>query len=267
METVDLLNLSVSDINNIFMAWTLSACRILTFIISSPFFNSKSMTKTVRTGIVVMMSISITPMVFAEIQVNAIVHETFFALVVKELFLGLVLGGVLWMPVRGIEFAGILLDTQRGSTMAQDYNVVFGSPQVTPTGIFLAQVFSGFFFASGGMLLITQVIFESATIWAPYDVLPDLNAEVAFIYGIYAGALIITAVTFALPMSGFMLLADIGIAFIAKGAPTLNALTFGMPIKSGIMLIMLFSYISIAFPSIMSSFEESLNFLTELLKR
>lgn len=261
MNGFDPFALETSDINNYLMALSLCASRVLTFIISSPFFNSKSMSRVVRTGVVMAFSILITPSIFVELQANPEIKDDYLALIVKELLLGLVLGGLVWMPIRGLEFAGILLDTQRGSTMAQDYNVTFGSAQVTPTAILLSQLFSGFFFSTGGLLIVMQVVFQSTLIWPPTESLPELNGEVAYLYSMFAGTLIFGAVVFALPISGFMLLADIGIAFIAKGAPTLNALTFGMPVKSGILLIMLFFYIGIAFPNIMDTFTNSLAFM------
>jgi len=262
---LDFTALEVSDLNNMLMALALSFCRVLTFIIASPFFNSRSVTRIVRTGLTMALALMLTPMTYEQVISMPDFQARFFSLAVKELLLGMVLGGLVWMPIRGLEFAGVLLDTQRGSTMAQDYNVIFASPQATPTAIFLTQMFSGFFFAIGGMLIVTQVVFQSTVIWPLTDPLPNLQGDIAYLYGVFAATLIFSAVVFALPISGFMLLADIGIAFLAKGAPTLNALTFGMPVKSAILLIMLFFYLGIAFPQIMESFGESLDFLTALL--
>jgi type III secretory pathway component EscT len=51
---------------------------------------------------------------------------------------------------------------------------------------------------------------------------------------------------------------------LAKSAPTLNALTFGMPVKSAILLIMLLFYIEIAFPHVFEMFQFGINALSEL---
>ena len=59
-----------------------------------------------------------------------------------------------------------------------------------------------------------------------------------------------------------MFISDIAVAFIARSAPTLNALTFGMPVKSSILLIMLGFYIEIAYPAVMEGFAGALS-LTE----
>ncbi len=114
------------------------------------------------------------------------------------------------------------------------------------------------------MILVMHVIVQSASFWSPTGTWPDLDADLLQLFGSIAGALLLSALMFTLPISGFMLLADIGIAFIAKGAPTLNAMTFGMPVKSGIMLIMLFFYVSIGFPIIMENFEGSTNLLLKI---
>lgn len=238
------------DANYVLMSIVLISARLLAFIYISPFFSSRAMTRTVRLGMVVAIGLVTTPPIFADLVANQTGAERFVALILKEIVIGLLLGALIWVPVHGIEFAGVLLDTQRGSSMAQDYNVVFSSPQATPTAILLSQIFSGFFFSVGGFLIVLQIIVASVEIWPPAAGLPDFSTRAAPLFIELAGSLLLVGVLFALPISGFMLLADVAIAFLAKLAPTLNALTFGMPAKSAILVIMLLFYVSIAFPMV-----------------
>ncbi len=108
------------------------------------------MSRSVRFGVIASIAFIITPIAFSDFDGGLIKVETYLVLALKEFIIGLVLGGVVWMPVRGLEFAGVLLDTQRGSTMGQDFNVIFNAPQTSYTAIFLTQVFSGLFFTTGG---------------------------------------------------------------------------------------------------------------------
>jgi len=186
-------------------------------------------------------------------------------LAVKELLIGLMLGILVWLPIRGLEFAGVVFDTQRGSTTAQDYDVVFNT-QTTPTAILFSQIFSGYFFASGGFLVICMILFNSISIWPPTEMLPTIDSDSISSFIVIASSVFFTALVISLPISGFLFLADITIAFVAKTAPSLNALSFGMPVKSAVLLIMLMFYMEIAFPKVTEEFQSALYNLQKVLK-
>jgi type III secretion protein T len=249
--------MDVDALNLLIVSQTLVGARILAFLAVSPFFGRAAMGRTVRIGLMIAMSILVVPDVFLQFRAAPEAAGSIVPLLLKEIVIGLVLGMIVWLPVRGIEMAGVLFDTQRGSTTAQDMDVIFNA-QTTPTAILLSQLFSGFFFASGGFLMAQLLIYDSYQIWPAVEFLPPLDREAFFLFGRFAGILIFSSVVFALPIVGFMLLADIAITFLARSAPTLNALTFGMPVKSAILLIMLGLYIDIAFPAVMDSFASAL---------
>ena len=243
--------------NFLILSQVLVGARVLAFLSISPFFSRRAMGGTVRVGLMIALSIILVPSVFGDFRANPSAAGQLVFLVFKELALGLILGMLVWLPIRGLEFAGVLLDTQRGSTTAQDFDVIFNA-QTTPTAILIAQLFSGFFFASGGFLMAQLIIFDSFQVWPAVEMLPPLKEETYYLFGRFAGALIFTSIVFALPISGFMFMADVAIAFVARSAPTLNALTFGMPVKSAILLVMLNFYIDVAYPTVMQKFYEAL---------
>ena len=125
-------------------------------------------------------------------------------------------------------------------------------------------MFSGYFFAVGGLRLVEQTLFRSAEIWPFTAVLPPFSDETIFQLLELAGVLIFSAIALAVPISALMLLADVVIGFIARNAPTLNALTFGMPVKSSIMCIMLFFYLDIAYPKLIEQLEQTLELIEGL---
>ncbi|MEM9147431.1 MAG: flagellar biosynthetic protein FliR [Pseudomonadota bacterium] len=257
----------IADADLVLMSAVLVMVRMLAFTYISPFFGAKAMGRIVRVGFLLTLSFVLAPPVFTEFKSDPALADQFVLLVLKELLIGLVLGALVWMPIHGLEVAGVVLDTQRGSTMAQDFNVVFSSPQATPTAILISQIFSGFFFSIGGLLMIETVLFDSMAIWPPTEPLPPLDKDVAVLFGALAGSLLFTAIVFALPISGFMLLADIGIAFIARAAPSLNALTLGMPVKSAVLIFMLFFYMDIAFPRLIEGLGESMAVVRLVLQK
>ncbi len=246
------------------MTLTLISVRIQAFLYLSPFFTRRAMLRVVRVGFILALTIILLPATYETVRNTPDFRQQFLALTIKELVIGLVLGLVMWMPVRGLELTGVLLDTQRGNTQAMSMEMVFGA-QSTATAVFLLQLFTGYFFAVGGFRIIQTTLFRSAEIWPFTEAMPLFDPKNIFMMVDLAGVLIFSAVALAIPIAALMFLADIVIAIIAKGAPSLNALTFGMPVKSFIMSIMLFFYVEIAYPRIMIELERSLEMVRNLL--
>lgn len=247
------------------MTLTLIAARFQGFLYLSPFFNRMAMMRIVRLGFVLALTIILFPETFAAVQRTQNLQGLFLILVLKEFFLGMLLGMVVWMPVRGLELAGVILDTQRGSMQGQSPDAVLQG-QTTASAVFLLQMFSGFFFSSGGFLVVLYTLFKSTEIWPITSPLPNIDERTIFLLLELAGTLLFIAVVFALPISGLMVLADVVISFIARSAPTLNALTFGMPVKSFILTVMLFFYMSTAYPMLMQELYQALSRLEDVLQ-
>ncbi|WP_173932912.1 flagellar biosynthetic protein FliR [Chelativorans sp. Marseille-P2723] len=252
------------ELLDLLLAFMLSVSRLTGFLAASPFFSRRSVPRVVRFGVMAALSFPIMPELAAEIAERKDVLPAYLLLIVKELTLGLFLGALTWLPVRGLELAGAILDTQRGSTQAEDFDVIF-SAQTTPTAIFLSQLFAGYFFAAGGFLMVMTMFYQSVTIWRPLELLPDISPEMMLLFLRFAGMVYITAMVLVLPISGFMFLSDICIAFLARSAQSLNALTLGMPVKSAVLMVMLIFYMSILYPNVLQVLSGALELLKQAL--
>lgn len=190
----------------------------------------------------------------------------YISLLFKEFFLGYVLGVLTWLPLHALEIAGIIIDTQRGNMEGQNYDVIFGT-QTTVTGIFLSQIFSGYFFAAGGWLSVTQQLYESVSLWPVMSPMPVLDEKMAAIFLRFLGTTFFTAFILILPISGMMFIADILIIYIARIAPSLNALGLGMPVKTAIMLFLLIFYLDILYPQILLGAGTALVYLSDAVAK
>ncbi|MCT8989872.1 flagellar biosynthetic protein FliR [Chelativorans sp. SCAU2101] len=94
---------------------------------------------------------------------------------------------------------------------------------------------------------------------------PEVTADTMMLFISFAGAVYFTAMALVLPIAGFMLLSDICIAFLARTAPSLNALTLGMPIKSAVLIVMLIFYIGVLFPKVRETLAGALELLKQVL--
>lgn len=244
----------------------LIVARFCAFFVASPLLSRRGMPRLVSLELALAIGLICLPTAIPTLAMaNPHPIRYFVLLILKEAATGYLMGIILWLPVRGLEMAGAILDTQRGSTQAQDFDVVFVN-QTTPTAILLSQVFNGFFFSSGGFLLVVRLLYESVLIWPPLAFWPEISEKSLQLLLKFSGEMLLSGLIIVLPISMFMLLADIVISFIAKSAPNLNALTFGMPVKSGILIIMLFSYFHILYPELMRTFSNGLRVVLEVLK-
>ncbi|MCP1846086.1 type III secretory pathway component EscT [Bradyrhizobium sp. USDA 4524] len=254
----------IEKLQTVLMAFLILMGRFSGFFAISPFFSRRAMPRAVRLGIIAVPSIMCTPALVEALQATSGLSVQYAALVSKELMLGFFLGVLTWLPVRGLELAGTLFDTQIGSTQGQDLDVIF-SAQTTSTAILLSQIFSGYFFSSAGFIIVMSMLFDSISIWPPTDMLPQLSANALPLFLRFSGMLFFTAVALTLPISGFLLLADIAIAFLTRTAQSLNALTFAPPVKSFIVLTMLGVYLEIAYPKIMEALATSITLMSKVL--
>lgn len=261
MDALLLLPDKINDeMTRLVFAQALVMMRFWGFFSLSPFFSRFAMTRMVRTGVIMAVSLLATPAIYAALPDPMPSTWSYLLFMAKELALGLLLGTLTWLPVRGLQIAGVIVDTQRGATQGQSLDPIFAE-QGTETSVLFAQVFSGYFFATGGFLAVLNTLYRSFTLWPAAEVLPSLTQQDATLFIHMAGSIFLSAVIIIAPISGFMLLADIAISFLARAAPSLNALTLGMPVKSGILIIMLMFYISIIFPQLMQQLYTALEMI------
>ncbi len=241
-------------------AVTLSFLRLTAFMVMSPIINRKTIPLTVRSGLQFCIAMLLAPKVYNDLAGAPTEHPAMIVIAMKEVFIGLLLGVLAWFPVHALGIAGTFIDTQRGATMSEDFNPLFDAA-ATPTSNFLTQVFTGFFFASGGFLVILGLLFTSIEIWPITAPLPRMESAASYVYIEMAGRILFLAAAFSAPISGFLLLTDIAIVFVAKQAQQLNPLTFGMPIKTAVFLIMVFLYMDYILPQVMELFSTSIETL------
>lgn len=210
-----------------------------------PFFAGPSLPSMVRNVVTVSLAMIMYPIVYVEmLSVPIVDFFWFFSIVVKEAFLGFVIGhtiGIVFMAVGGI---GFLIDNQRGASMASSMNPLLGE-QDSPLGIFLSQVLVTLLFVSGGILAIYEGIYSSFIFWPPTTYFPNLYIGSAIYYLEELDHLMYLITFLSAPVLICMFLAEFGLAMVGRFAPQLNVFFLAMPIKSGIALFVLILYVRI----------------------
>ena len=163
-------------------------------------------------------------------------------LVVKELFIGLIIGFFLGILFWTAQSLGLLIDNQRGASMAQGADPLAGD-QMSPFGSFFFQFAAMLFFASGAFTSFLGMIMESYAIWPVLAPLPSLTGSgMQNLLLLQADMVLRMAVLLAAPILALCFLTDFGLGLINRFAQQLNVFVLSMPLKSLVALFVLSVY-------------------------
>lgn len=244
----------LQDVQNYLATLGYGLPRILAAFALVPFFSKTIFGGTIiRNGVAVSLAIVLIPMVAAD-EINGVaeMHNSLFV-VTKEIFIGILIGYLAAIPFWAIESVGLLIDNQRGASIASTFNPLSGS-EASPFGILLTQLCVTLFFVSGGMLLFLGSLYGSYVVWPIFSPLPTLHLEnLDYIIDQFVFVTKYTVIM-AAPIVIAMFLAEFGLGLVSRFAPQLNVFFLAMPVKSAVALAILILYLTL----MMSFFNEYL---------
>ena len=164
-------------------------------------------------------------------------------IVLKEIFIGAVLGFCIAIPFWALESAGFFIDNQRGASMASSMNPLSGA-ETSPMGILFSQAFTAIVMISGLFMLILESVFLSYLSWPVFSFYPKFNIDAAVFFLNQFDLIIGLAMWLAAPVIISMFITEFGIALISRSAPQLNVFILAMPIKSAVAAAILVVYVS-----------------------
>ena len=180
--------------------------------------------------------------------------------IVKEAVIGFALGMLVSIPFLAFESLGLLIDNQRGATIASSIDPLHGN-EASPLGLFTQQVFVVLFLVLGGFHLLLDLMYQSYALWPPQAALPPFSPHMPAILLAALDRLIRLAVLFAAPAMVTMLLSEVGLALVAVFSPRFEVFFLAVPIKSALAFGILILYLNILFESASLSVTELTNTL------
>jgi type III secretion protein T len=222
--------------------WTLTIPRILGAIIVMPFLSSNTLPGLVRNGVVMVLSIVAIPMTLEQVKDLPLEILPIVVIVIKEVILGFMMGFMFSIPFWAVSAAGYFIDMQRGTMSAEQFAAVI-TDQTSPLGNVLALMTVTLLFASGGFLILYEVLLLSYQTWPIDSYFPKLHMDSAVVILRQLDLLMYTAALIAGPIVAVMYLIEIGAALVARQVPQLNVFLLTMPIKSGVGMLILIYYV------------------------
>ena len=135
--------------------------RILAMFIALPLFNTQLVPGLLRFSVAAALGVVMVPALSAEVAVADLGALQLLLLVLKEAFVGFVIGYLAAIPFWIFEAVGFLVDNQRGASIASTLNPLTGNDS-SPLGILFNQAFIVFFLITGGFTLLLGVLYAAA---------------------------------------------------------------------------------------------------------
>ncbi len=224
------------------LAWILTVPRILGAFLVLPFLNSTVLPGLARNGIIMVLSVVAIPMTVEQIRDVPMDAFVIVGLAIKEVALGFMMGFMFSIPFWAVSAAGYFIDMQRGTMSAEQFAAVIAD-QTSPLGNIMTLLSVTLLFASGGFLLLYEVLLLSYQSWPIDSFFPTFHMDSAVIFLRQFDIIMYTAALLAGPIVAVMYLVEIGAAFIGRQVPQLNVFLLTMPIKSGVSMFMLIYYV------------------------
>lgn len=167
----------------------------------------------------------------------------------KEAIVGLLIGfaasTVFWVA----EGVGVLIDNQAGYNNVQQTNPLSGE-QSTPVGNLLAQLSIAGFYILGGMLVLTQLLFESFKWWPINSLAPAWSTILEDFVRVQTSSYLEMMMKIAAPALLVLLLIDLAFGILSKSAEKLEPNNLAQPVKGAVALAMLSLLVAVFFEQV-----------------
>ncbi|MGI4984405.1 MAG: type III secretion system export apparatus subunit SctT [Janthinobacterium lividum] len=234
------------DLKQLLWAWAQTQPRVLAMLTMLPLFNQQLVPSLMRFAIAAAFGLVAAPALLGDPASAVAGTPLVLVLVVKEAFVGFVLGYFFAIPFWLFQAVGFIIDNQRGASIAATLDPLTGNDS-SPLGQLFLQAFIVFLLASGGLQLVLGALYDSFLLWPPATWLPRLSPASVPLLLDQLDRLIRLALVLASPVLIVMFLAEMGLALISRFVPQLQVFFIAMPIKSALAFLVLTMYVGTLF--------------------
>ncbi|MCX4029079.1 EscT/YscT/HrcT family type III secretion system export apparatus protein [Endozoicomonas sp. SM1973] len=207
------------------------------------YFSKQNIPAVVKTGIVISISLSLVPYIYADIDISEINDPvSLVSINFKEIILGIVMGVIFTIPFQILNLSGSLFDAFKGAQLPYSGAFLSGG-EGTATSSLLGYYIVILMFTSGYFLEVIQYVLLSYKVWPIIDFYPVYDQSDISITFILLNELFSIAVLITAPVIIISILVDVCTLVIAKQLPQLNPTMLVMPVKaiiiSGFMILLI----------------------------
>lgn len=221
---MELFNISAP----VFFSFFLTLMRISLVVFLLPFFGAGAIPNAVKGALCMVMSLALYPTLSFPASMLPLDAMGLTLMLLGEVLLGLVLNILVNFLFAAIQTGGFIIGFSMGFSMMNVLDPMTGTSE-SMTAQFFYQCTVLIFLSLNGHLFILQGLAESFALVPPGGlfITPALAESVLK----FAANIFIIAIRVSAPIMVSLFLVDLSLALISRGAPQLNILTFGFPIK------------------------------------
>lgn len=219
------------------LLFSLIIMRISGFILFNPILGRKNVPGLVRGGIIIVLSmILLTVKQYPAVEAQTAIE--YAVLLLKEFFIGYILGFVVNLFLYIVILAGEIIDYQLGLAMAKIYDVQSNSSLALSTTYYNI-FFILLFFVSDAHLAMLQMLLNSGDI-LPYGSIAITTEVSTAVLQIFSDCTVF-AVKMAMPILAAEIFLEIGVGILMKTIPQINVFIVNIQAKLilGLVLMLL----------------------------
>ncbi len=232
------------DFTQILLAVALIMGRVTPVIVMTPYLGGRLTPPELKMGFTIGLTLLLFPLAFESMSGPLpVTVGAFLVLFMKEVFIGFSLGFINAHIFWAVEMTGRIIDTVRGSSMAEV--LVPGSQRrATPTGnLFYNLLVVIFVVVAGHQIFLEAFFFSFATL--PLDQSPDFSSGPFYEHIIVlTNQMFFIAAILAAPVVAATFISDVVFGILNRVAPQLNAYFMSMPVKAmaGVIMVLVAFY-------------------------
>jgi flagellar biosynthetic protein FliR len=222
---------------NLILIYFMISVRILALILTASVFLLPALPNPVKFLLAVMLSIVVTPVSSASIPTVLSGSLSFLVLMAaREFLIGAALGFVSGMPLYALQLSGFMDGTFMGLNMMN----IFDPMSETQTSVIAQMTYMlaiWFYLHWDGHILLVRALTESVRLVPPGISLWEVSDSIPFVD--WLQRVFVMAMKISLPILGAVVLADVGLGFVARTVPQMNVFALGIPLKISVGLFVL----------------------------
>ena len=209
--------------------YLLVGIRFIGMMFSAPVFMASSMPLPLRFWSAAFLTLSAVGTLSGEVPLVLFESWTALALLaLRELFIGAAIGFFAALPLYALQISGELIGISMGLSMVSLLDPL-SEVQISIIGQLQFLVGLWFYFRWNGHILMTQAVVESLKLVPPGRLALSIPWDLGL--GNWLHSAFTLSLRFVLPFYGAILLADVGLGFLARTVPQMNIFVLGLPLK------------------------------------
>lgn len=206
----------------------LTFLRISIILYLLPFFGGKSIPKTVKAALLLVLTFAVWPQLSFPGSLMPASPWQMLVLVIGEVLIGLILGLMVRVLIAAVQTGGHIIGFQMGFAMVNVMDPITGvNEAVTAHFLYMCTMLT--FLTLNGHLYLLKAIGQSFEFIPPGGLL--LTPDMANLVFDFSKLMFTLAIKIAAPVLGAVLIVDLALALIGRAAPQMHILVVGMPIK------------------------------------